>query len=158
MFLLITTKARLNRFVLGVPSSKQDRSGTLIEILGGIQINELLSYIVLRSVVNPRLRGAMSPTKRPCITLVQGFPSVSLTLAQIMFSLVILSCIPRQISLELHRVLILVSDPCLVRGTLRCLKALPTLPGILDYPVSTPAPGSIQAITRLTLSFVTEGF
>lgn len=114
--------------------------------------------MVLRRVVNPRLAGPISPTKRPRTTLVQGLRTVSLRLAQIMFRVVILLCIPRHISLELHRVFILVRDPCLVRGTFRCLNALPTLPGILDYPVSTPAPGCIQAMTPLTLSLLTGGF
>lgn len=131
VFLLMTTSARLNRLVFPVPNWKQDRSGTDMRMFPGIQMNELLDYMVLRSVVNPRLRGAISPTKHPRITLVHLFPKVSLTLAQIMFRVVILLPIPRHISLELHRVLILVKDPCLVRGTFRCLNALPTLLGIL---------------------------
>lgn len=141
-----------------MPRWKQDRSGTLIRILVGIHIKELLSYIVLRRVVNPRLAGGISCTKRPCITLVQGLARVSLTLAHIMFRVVILVPIPRHIILELHRVFMLVSEVCLVPGTFRCLKAPPTLLGILSYPFCTLAPGWMQAMTPPTLSLVTEGF
>lgn len=127
----MTTSARLNRLVFPVPRWKQSRSGKLNPAFPGMQINELFDYMVLRRVVNPRLAGGTSATN-PLRTsgLYRGLRRVLLTLEQMTFTPDVALRTPRQISLELHRVLMFVRQSCLVLGTFRCLKAPPTLLGI----------------------------